>query len=197
MIINRWHFVLSGFTQSEARLTGCMKLWRKIHHHCPNTRAELRKWSDDFAAVAEWIHLCRNGQTPDVVISGYSFGGFSGTILAKELRNRGLGVRALVLCDPVYRHWYRAGWWRSLMPWSTIEIPDNVQNVYLLRQDNDRFSTGRSGGWIQPAGHDIVLEDDKKTVLHPEIVLASQHAYMDDAPEFHEISLKVSQCDTP
>ena len=195
LAIKRWHVVISGFTQNEARETGLMALWRKLRvQSAPGTEVQLRCWHDRWSDLAELIHLNRNGGTPDVVISGYSFGGYSATILAAELERRGIPVRAMVLCDAVYRHWYRAGWWRSLMPWCRIRVPANVREVFWLRQGNPRFELGRRGPVVQPAGHDVFAADEDATEIHPPVVLPNEHAYMDDAPDFHHIALQqVSQ----
>ena len=195
--IHRWHIVISGFTQSEGRYSGMTRLAQKLIGSCPGTRVELRKWSDDWNDVAEWIHLCRtNGSLPDIVISGYSYGGFSATLLAAELGRRGLAVRAMVLCDAVYRHRYFAGNWRSLVPWRKIRVPTNVEEVYVLRQSNPRFSMRRTGPWIQPAGHDVEPVSSL-TKMNPEVVLTCDHEWADDALEFHELALKVSRCVEP
>jgi len=81
-----------------------VKLWRELRRHAsPRCCVELRSWNDDFHAMAELIYRCKNGESPTVKIYGYSWGGFSATVLARELARREIRVQHIVLSDPVYR----------------------------------------------------------------------------------------------
>lgn len=180
--------VIGGFQQNEGRPTGIVRLWRRLRAADPQAEVLLRSWADNWNHLAELIWQCRNGDLPDVCLHGYSWGGASAVRLARELHRRGVPVRAMVLCDAVYRHRYRLGWWRSLVSWSKLEIPPNVREVFSLRQRNPRLQPGRPGGFIQPAGHDIIAESTT-THIHPAEVLTVDHSYMDDADRFHELAL--------
>ena len=187
--VESWNICIGGFLQHEGKPTGMVRLWRLLglKRSGPNSQVLLRSWSDNFADLAELIFRMRNGADPDICIHGYSWGGFSATVLARELQRRNLRVRCLVLCDPVYRHWYKLGQWRALMPWSEIEIPANVDEVYWFRQNRNL-----------PRGHELVPEPVRlngirqpvgRTVIHPPVWLECDHAYCDDSSEFHLMSL--------
>lgn len=199
--IRHWRFCIAGFLQNEGRPTGISALWHKLHFSLsdPQTRVELKSWRNNWSDVAEWCWRMRNGLLPEVRIVGYSWGGFSAVMLARELNRRGIPVTQMVLCDPVYRHWYKVGQWRALCPWSKIEIPPNVAEVHWCRQTNPPFKWGRSGGWFQPAGHDLVAEVPNQTgiaipgqtLIHEPVILNCEHSYADDQNEFHEMAMEV------
>lgn len=190
--IRHWRICIGGFLQTEGKPTGLSALWHQLHCGLsgPQTVVALKSWRNRWSDTAEWVYRMRNGLTPDIRIVGYSWGGWSAVLLARELQRRGLPVHSMVLCDPVYRHWYKLGQWRALWPWSTIEIPPNVGNVYWCRQQNPRFQPGRPGGWFQPAGHDVRAESFR-TKVHKPLVLDCEHVYCDDHPEFHNLALGV------
>lgn len=163
-----------------------------------DTVIELRSWCQDWNDMAELIWRMRTLDNGDPIIKvyGYSFGGYSSMILARELGRRGLRVNKMVLCDPVYRHAYKLGWWRSCVPWSKIRIPPNVKEVYWVRQQNPRF--GLRGGpwyepwsWFHPAGHNLIW-DPRTTIVHDPIILRAEHTYMDDTPEFQNLALEIA-----
>lgn len=191
LTIRDWTIVISGFTQHVGRYSGMVRLAQRLIKACPKRRVEAYPWNTDWSQIAEWILLNRNGEAQDIVIAGYSFGGFSATLLASELERRGINVRSMVLCDAVYRHWYRAGWWRSLVPWSKITVPVNVEEVHVLRQTRPRVSFGRTGPIIQPAGHDVEPLSSLTTV-HGPVDLGVDHVFADDHELFHETALRVS-----
>ena len=192
--IKTWHIVISGFTQNVDRMTGLMRLMLHMgaEHRGPDTTVELRRWCDDWDALAEFIHLQRNGEAPRVFIYAYSYGAGWGFVrLARELQERGILVAAAVLSDPVYRSPYLSGRWRSVAPFwrPTIKIPSNVGTVWSYRQD--------SKPWWQiwePRGHDVKADDPKATrSIQVYNIPDVSHAYMDDLPLFHEQSLEVAR----
>lgn len=190
--IQHWRILIGGFLQHEGRPSGIGRLWRYVHSAmaAPGTVVDLKSWSDNWNHAAEWIYRLRNGTTPDIRIMGYSWGGMSATLLARALAEHGLTVRHLVLCDAVYRHRYKLGQWRALLPGSQIVVPANVLEVHWLRQLNPRFDWRRRGSPIQPAGHDVVAES-RRTCVHAPIILDCEHHDCDDTPEFHQLALDV------
>lgn len=188
LCISKWHICISGFLQSEGDPTGIVDLWLRMQgaYSTSTTRVELRSWCTNWSDMAELIWRTRpKDGAPIVCIYGYSWGGFSATLLASELKRRGIGVRVMVLCDAVYRHWYWLGQWRAFMPWSRIEVPSNVRHVFWFRQNNPRIKWGRSGGTFQPAGHEVVAADIRTTHIHKPEEISSEHAYADDWAAFH------------
>jgi hypothetical protein len=115
----------------------------------------------------------------------------SAVLLARELAGCGINVRALVLSDPVYRHGYRLGQWRAMVPWSRIKVPTNVAEVWWFRQKNPRFGF-RSGSWWHPSGHELLVETEE-TIVHGPWILEREHDSMDDAEEFHETASQVAE----
>lgn len=183
--IKAWHVCISGFTQHLGRPNGLEVLWQQLRsrHHNGCVAVELCAWNDNWQHVAEFIWRFRPPHIrPQIYIYAYSWGGGWGfPSLARELRSRGLQVDAAVLSDAVYRHWYRAGNWRAYAPWSEIVVPCNVQRVHWFYQRQTRLR-----------GHRVVAEDGDSTRVWGGIELEVDHAYMDDAREFHELSLAVA-----
>jgi len=176
--IERWLILISGFLQTEGQPTGFVRLWSELHHtHSgPYSRVELRAWDDDWHDLAELIWRCRprdNGV--DVRIFAYSWGGPSAMKLARELGRRGIRVRAMALCDPVYRDRWRL--WRTLFPWPEIRVPTTVGEVAWVRQRRD---------W--PQGHDVVAEDARQTIIHEPRIVDCGHTYMDDSKQFRQMA---------
>lgn len=193
--IRRWHIFIGGFLQTEGKPTGISAAWHRIHCAVsgPQTVVILKSWRNNWSDAAEWVYRMRNGTTPDVRIYGYSWGGYSATLLAKELRRRAIPVSHMVLCDPVYRHWYKLGQWRAMVPWSEIRIPSNVREVSWLRQQNPRWQPILSGHWPQPAGHELIAErpynaaTGQGTRLNDPILLDCEHVWADDDIRFHQL----------
>lgn len=177
--ITTWHICISGFLQREGRPNGIVALWNDLHflHSGENTRVELRSWSEDWSNIAEFIWRLRSeGESPKINIYGYSWGGFSAMVFAKQLAKRSLAVENIVLSDAVYRHDYIFGQWRAFVPWMKIKIPANVRHVSWFRQ------------WSNlPRGHSAVAEDPSKTNVKAPFEVRSgvTHQYMDDYPPFH------------
>ena len=181
--INTWHVCISGFLQREGKMNGIVQLWSDLHfeHAGSNTRVELREWCGNWGNIAEWIWRMRPVEPPKINIYGYSWGGFSATLLSRQLAKRGLHVDNLVLSDAVYRHRYLFGQWRALVPWMKIKIPSNVKNVTWFRQWGNL-----------PRGHTLVAEDPNSTIIRNpfEVRDGTTHQYMDDYRPFHDEAKK-------
>jgi len=170
--INTWYIVIGGYLQREGEPNGMVRLWRWLHgrHTSSVCRVEFRTWNDRFESLVELIWLLRpNGRATVIYLYGYSWGGMSAVLLARQLQQRGIRVKRLTLADAVYRHWYWLGQWRALVPWSRIKIPSNVQEVSWMRQ---------TMGW--PCGHNLVAVDPQQTMIHGPLIGSVNHYYMDD-----------------
>lgn len=181
--IYHWHIVIAGFLQDEGKPTGMVRLWSELREHCsPECCVELRNWDDNWRQLAELIWRLQPDDGPVVKIYAYSWGGASAMILARELRDRGIGVDWIVLSDPVYRPrwWFRL--WRIVWGNPRIKVPDNVRNV-------SRFYQKRN--W--PRGHRLALDDYTKTKATVRKELNVVHPYMDDAREFHAECQRVAR----
>lgn len=80
------------------------------------------------------------------------------------------------------------------MPFSTIEIPTNVHEVVYFVQRNPVVSVGRDGGWIQPAGHEVIPVSRQTTKVWPPKILSQDHSNMDDSREYHQALLEACEC---
>ncbi len=198
--IERWHFVIPGLTQSEGKPDGWSLLWRELNHLSTDTCCvEFKTWHSRWSDIAEVVSLFRGSSLPTVKVYGYSFGGYSAVLLARQLMRRGIPVHTLLLCDAVLRYPFVLGDWRSMAP-GTITIPKNVRNVYSYRQTHPRFSFHRNGGewtgwkrWPQPAGHDLVAECPIHTYMHEPLILDAEHVWMDDQPEVHAKAQQIAK----
>jgi len=170
-----WLIVIGGFLQDRGKPTGMVRLWLELRKHASaNTCIELMNWRDDPREYADLVFGV-TGETAQVFLFGYSWGGMTATLLARELKKRGIGVRHMILSDPVFRHWWMLRRWTSFAPWSRIAIPSNVAHVTWFRQRND---------W--PRGHDLVAQDKCRTAILPATELDLAHVYMDDSLDFHK-----------
>jgi pimeloyl-ACP methyl ester carboxylesterase len=200
MLIGRHDVVITGFLQHKGRHNGFTRLWRDLLDH-PNTgQVWLLSWDDNVDHLAELIFRY-SGNSTDVRIYGYSWGGMTAVLLAEALQkiSASITVSHMVLCDAVYRHHYALGQWRALFP-RKIWIPRNVSNVHWFRQDNPRFALHRGrpiGKLFQPAGHDVVAIDECRTRVHPETVLQVSHSWMDDQPLVYEKAMQVASLPFP
>lgn len=199
--VKEWDCIINGFTRHTGALNGCTKWWRAINGLSSGTRVvEYRTWHSNWEDLANQIKLFADPACPPIVRTyGYSFGGWSSVLLARQLRERGIRVKSMVLVDAVYRHWYLAGWWRSMVPGSHIEIPSNVDEVFWFRQQHPRFAMYRvqTSGWGEfalPAGHDVVLESgNTHTVIHDPVILDVEHSFIDDHPAVRDKVFEVAE----
>jgi thioesterase domain-containing protein len=120
-------------------------------------------------------------QPGKIVIAGYSWGGYSATVLARELAKHGRKVDQMVLCDAVYRHNYWLGNWRALCPLSKIKIPKNVKEVSWFKQQKN-----------YPRGHRIIAESDTTKINKP-FELMFKHQRCDDSYLVHKEVFKACQ----
>lgn len=189
-MIKRWHHLIQGYTQNLHAPTGIEQLWLALQDvaGASNVALELWQWDDQWADIAGFIKRC---STPDVeiFIYAYSWGAGHGfTTLAKELQKLKINVKHAVLCDPVWRRpgiptfLGGIGSALSLTPWNKINIPDNVARVSWCRQHNNT-----------PAGHDLVADNGKKTIIDPAQVLTDVvHQTIDESPWFQSKAIEVA-----
>jgi len=178
--INRWIICLNGYSQGDRQRTGVGRIYRDILSTCacPDTFLSLSSWRDDMSAVAdnimEWgVHK------PEVVIIGYSYGGWTSVLLCRELAKREIDVQDLVLIDAVWRPWQRVASFRSLFDGASIVIPPSVYRVLSWTQKVNK-----------PSGHPVKVDETRTTIDQRSLVVA--HAYADDQPEVREAALQIA-----
>lgn len=186
MELAEWHVIISGFRQKSGTLNGTVVIWSdliRLVANRPGARVELITWNADVEDLAERIsRLAPVDAMPLVNVYGYSYGGMTAANFARELRRRGVEVNHMVLCDAVYRHWYRLGWWRSFFSWWSIKIPDNVKRVTQFRQRESL-----------PMGHKIKVNHPGRTKLGPIQWLKTDHCWADDSVAFRKACLQAAK----
>ena len=169
------HVVVSGFGQDRGDPTGCDKLWRRLYSEFASaeTLVLFCEWDQDMDAVARmiWRHSGSNGESPLVTLAAYSWGLPTAIKLSKQLWRRGIQTEVLTSCDGVYRRLWRlwAVWFRH----PVVSIPPCIRRVEPFRQKVD---------W--PFGHQLVAEDDQRTVISATRWADRGHFTMDELPGF-------------
>ncbi len=184
------HVVCAGFLQRLGTASGMAGLHWSLRqkHVSPTVAVEFCAWNDNVDGRAEWIwRRSRDADvTPAVYVYAYSWGGMTAMNFARCLGARGLGVRQMILSDPVYRdRWLLRRYTRAIWPWSVIRVPHAVGRVHWFRQELD---------W--PCGHDLVAEEPNRAnppIIHEPTVLNLSHRYMDDAEPFRERCFEVAE----
>ena len=173
--IHRWIYVIPGFLQTRGGDNGMVALWKSLHmlYSDYSTRVELAHWNSDWRAHAECINRMCDDQPGKIVIAGYSWGGYSSTVLARELAKHGRKVEQMILCDAVYRHNYWLGNWRALCPMRKIKVPANVKEVRWFKQRKN-----------YPRGHRLTPESDTTKINKP-TELMQPHQKCDESYLFH------------
>lgn len=174
--IDEWIVSVTGFGQREGHLTGLEILHTLIRKKCSGVEsiALLKSWNDNTNDVAERIwRMRRIGGTPRVVLIGFSYGGYTAVLIAKELQKRGIKVSHLFLVDAVWRYSRYFPSFVSLLPFWRIHIPTNVKKVINWRQYVSK-----------PKGHKIVVDPDHTE--HEEHTLDVIHSYCDDHPDVYQ-----------
>ena len=188
------HQCISGFTQNMQTLHGVLKLSERMRRpesgivDCCSRRLYYNRWNDDWSKIAEhyWnisdIYL----EPLTICVYAYSWGaGWGAMQLAKHLDKAGMKIRVMVLSDPVYRHPLLSLRWLSLLKRDSsfapiIKVPKNVKEIFHFYQ---RLNV--------PAGHKLSVTGE--TLLRPGMELHRIHQKMDDAWEFHGLSISVAK----
>ncbi|HUU98009.1 MAG TPA: hypothetical protein VM487_19930 [Phycisphaerae bacterium] len=184
--IKTWHIVIAGATQSDGEFNGSLRLWLEMGHlRNAETCVSLHEWDSDWGELANKIDLANhNGDRPDVRIYAYSWGAGHGAItLAKELQARGITVKTLCACDPVYHSWLWSLRWLAMVRGPVIRVPANVREVCGVFQTTNK-----------PAGHRMVAVDPTATRVRLFLELHGvEHHWMDDQPAWHDLCLGVAK----
>ena len=169
-------------------MTGVEKLQEalRIKCTCVETIVLLKSWRDFPASLAQRIaNRCPDDYDPTIVSIGYSWGGYSAVLFARELQKRGLTIDHLLLCDAVWRSSFMIGYPLSLTDLFTIKIPSNVKNLYTWRQTANT-----------PRGSNIKLEDEGFTNwVSDEVLPHIEHQHIDDYRPFRLKAMELA-CQT-
>ena len=190
------HACISGFRQSAGSWNGTLTvrelLVRNGHSLGVESRVDYYTWNSRWRDVAEYYSAIssRYNIRPTIVVHAYSWGaGYGAMSLAKCLRRRGLRVKAMVLCDPVYKDPNILFVWRSLSRWNLpflsapkILVPSNVDYVCGVRQCMAR-----------PMGHELVACRNADTKIDQFLELPADHTHIHDQPEWHQMCLDVAR----
>ncbi len=181
-----------GFTQRRTDTNGvfgCQE-WAYRMYAGPETWVQYFDWYSNIHELADRLAImaaktdAQRGRRLGIVIVGYSFGGWTATLLSRALRDRDVDVDVLILCDPVARWFNRFGWTRALLN-STIRVPDNVRLLDGVRQLNPRFRCEKP--FLFPKGDRVVVDDAARTEFHGLQVLPDEHADIENSLPFRQI----------
>lgn len=152
-------FTIGGFKQTERKSVGMDEIQRRLEWRYNDMgRCEvydLRTWKSDMTGLAA---LAKRDGVARAIVIGYSHGGgYAAPRLVKQLQKRGIQIRLVLLCDPVYRPLWLPRWtlaqvlsFRALIPGSAvIRFPEPVVALYGVRQEQSiprahRVRIGRS-----------------------------------------------------
>lgn len=184
---------ISGFKQTRGRHNGILELREELiaagHNSGIESRVWYLPWTSNWSDVAGDLSIicAQHGLTPNVLIAGYSYGGWGAIRLCNSLWERGIKVQALILSDPVARPWYMSSIPIVCLPSITsmlgreysfsMRIPGNVRELYEYYQTTNR-----------PQGHRLIISNGTDYVHS--VKLNKRHDQMDDAKEFHGCVLK-------
>ena len=151
-------FTISGFTETEERLTGMEEIQRQLddqYRHEDRVHVyDLRPWKHNAKGLAA---LAKRDGITHAIILGYSWGGGYGSPrLAKCLIKEGIKIPLVLLCDPVYRPQWLPSLgpanifgFRALIPRSAvITFPAEIKCISGIRQHNNI-----------PQGHKVRIGD--------------------------------------
>jgi len=171
----------SGFRESKYRARGFDRIYLEIlrGYSSPDTIVYgIEEWDSDPDALL--IEMQRFG-VKRLMLVAYSWGcGVLAYRLMQKALEYGIHISVACLCDPVFRsRWLPT--WLPLNPWSltrfpTITIPPSVSRVCWVRQEK-----------TIPAGHDLIAEDPRCTMITEPAVLQYSHTAIDDSEEFAAI----------
>jgi pimeloyl-ACP methyl ester carboxylesterase len=173
-----------GYSQNLGKPVGFKGSWREVREnhkkdgrliHTPVT------WDTNPEHFAAFIAGISDKNTT-INVAAYSWGGgWFFPRFAAALKKLGRSIRWAVLVDPVYRSKLLPTWLTlniiSMTRLFRIKMPDNVMNVSLFRQKQNR-----------PAGRDI--KGIPHTRIHFDEWLDLDHDQMDDAPEVKDEIIK-------
>lgn len=173
-----------GYTEGLDSNSGTERVFREVIR--PLVGPEMlcldpRQWDSDPKALVAYLSRWK---VTEVASVGYSYGGgFAAQRFAHECQKRGITIKLMLLCDPVYRPLWLPAWnilqpfaIRSLMPKAaTIDIPRSVEEVHWVRQ---RLSL--------PMAHDLRSEW-AMTKIHDPQVLPYGHTAIDESPEWFRL----------
>jgi len=190
------HVCISGFRQRQGHWNGALTIRESLicngHSLGIQSRVEYYTWDTPWCDVAEYAAALQRKYREDdnlvVLVYAYSWGaGWGAMRLAKKLGARGINIRVMVLCEPIYRHPNPLMRWRAMstvdlpfLPQPTIRAPDNVDEIWWFVQRQNR-----------PSGHRI-LAQSSETVIHEPVELHAEHQHMHQQKEWHDKCLEVA-----
>jgi pimeloyl-ACP methyl ester carboxylesterase len=179
--VERWIVCVGGFGQDEPGRHGIDEIQDAVFRRCTceSTRVPRMSWRDSPASIAKRIWNRRpDDHPPRVVLIGFSYGGWTAILIARELESLGLDVEVMLLIDAVWRPLAWLPSLTSLLRRWKIRVPENVRCVYSWRQ--------QAGA---PFGHEVMCG---ALTLHTAHTLTAPHQQIDDHPEVFAKALEVA-----
>lgn len=144
---------------------------RELYGHFP-TEIRLYEWRDNVRHIADQI-TAWSADNPEIHIVGYSWGGATADLLARELHKRTISVHRMYLCDAVSRSEWRIRYWRSLWGWGPLRISPNVQRLWSCRQTANYPRQSR------------LIVDPATVHVEGFVSKTTEHRWMDEHHAFH------------
>ena len=179
--VEHWIVVFSGFLE-EGHLSGmeCMHDALRLQCSTDDRIVLLKSWKDNVGHIAERMFNRRPvDHQPRITIAGFSYGGMSATLLAKELAKYQWSVELMFLIDAVYRWGDSTPSFLSMLKFWKIKVPENVKVLYSWRQSVTK-----------PSGHELKVNKQKTQWI--EQTLAIPHRKIDEVSAIHERALQLS-----
>lgn len=165
--------MFAGHRNFPGERTGMEILYFMLRDLYGNHPTEIRlyEWRDDVRRIADQI-AAWSCEEPHIIIIGYSWGGATAELLARELNKRTFAVQQMFLCDAVSRSEWKLRYWRSLWGWGPLRISDNVLRLWTCRQTAN-----------YPRQSKLII--DPKTI-HTEAFVSktTEHRWMDEHNAF-------------
>jgi len=177
--IERWIICIAGFRE-EGHLSGTEVLHDalRLQHSSDDTIVLLKSWKDSMPHIAERIYNRRPvGHPPRLIIVGYSYGGYSASLLGVIFQKYKWDVEYMALIDPVARFFPRIPSSLSLLDFWKIKITDNVNVLDSWHQEI-----------TNPHGHKLKVNREKTDWL-PQ-TLTVPHRNMDDVEAIYDRVLR-------
>ena len=173
---------ISGFGARLVKHTGIEDLVLRASVEIPSLISMRYHWNDCLDAMLGTVHRDRYLRpSTEINIVAHSYGGSTATALAYELAECDFKVKRVFLSDPVWRPWL---YWPSVLSCFSrgeIEVPMNVENLWVWRQSVDRIQGAR------------IYRQSSNTKFHVDKMVNKRHREMDNHQPFHDTVIEELQ----
>ncbi len=176
--VSRWIICFAGFGQNAGRLTGIERLQDALRREYADddTVVLLKSWDDNAEHLVERICNRRpKEKPPEVVVIGYSLGGWKAVEFCNEAIKKDVVVESLFLCDAVWKSRFPFLLWLSYFWPLELVVNSGVKRLAIWRQIRDR-----------PTGSAIRFSQATKLIKPTYVTRMTGHSDMDDLADFQK-----------